>query len=121
MKAPANGSLSVVELVERFVVLGLAQYEAVEGFQTGRYNRLYDRVAAVVAELQARDGDQRRALLPMLESDNPQLRYLAATALRSIAPLRSRQAYQRLREEGRTPWSLDASIAIHRMDGIGLI
>jgi hypothetical protein len=119
MTSPANASLSLVELVERFRVLGLAQYDAVERYQTGRYNRIYDHVEAVVAELQSRDGDQWRALLPFLESNNAQLQYLAATALKSVMPIRARNAFELLVESGRTPYSVNASIAIDRMDGIG--
>lgn len=49
-------------------------------------NRLYDRIAAIVTELKSRDGDQRRALIPLYAHGNPQVRLKAATVTLALAP-----------------------------------
>jgi hypothetical protein len=58
---------SVQELVARFLSIGLAQYNAAYVIDTRKYNRLYVMMADVRNELKRREGDQRRALLPLLD------------------------------------------------------
>src|SRR5687768_10001805 len=52
------------ELVALFEEISIAQSEALDRFETARFNRLYDRKSAVVDELHSRPGDQRRLLSP---------------------------------------------------------
>ena len=47
MARPRNEDASVEQLVERFLAIALAQRDAVDGYETTRYNRLYDRMEEV--------------------------------------------------------------------------
>jgi hypothetical protein len=77
---------SVQELVARFLSIGLAQYDAAYVIDTGKYNRLYASMQDVRNELRRREGDQRRALLPLLDHPNVQVRMMAANTLLAISP-----------------------------------
>jgi hypothetical protein len=116
MNAVKNAQLSTSELVTEFSRLALAQHEAVEKFQTARYNRLYGRIKLIESELKARDGDQRRALMPLLDAPNIQLRYMAAYALLTIVPEQVQQALLRIRESRHLPQSADASYTLDHFE-----
>jgi len=116
MKQTTNEKMTTAELVEKFSELALAQHEAVETFQTARYNRLYDRIKLVQAQLRTREGDQRRALMPLLEAPNIQVRFMTAYALLTVAPERVRKALEVIRESGRLPQSADASYTLEHFD-----
>jgi len=70
MVKSADQVASVQELVARFVSLGLAQYDAAYVVDTRKYNRLYSKMVDIRNELKRRQGDQRRALLPLLDHPN---------------------------------------------------
>jgi hypothetical protein len=72
MKTAKLDTMSLDALIERFVEIGVDQDEAFFHNQIGVFNRLYKKKAAVVAELKARDGDQRRALIPLYTHPNMQ-------------------------------------------------
>lgn len=65
----------VRDLVAKFTEICIAQYLAAYVIDTARYNRSYKAMQRVRAELKAKPGDQRRALLPLtgsLERDGSQ-------------------------------------------------
>ena len=100
---------SVQELVERFVSIGLAQYEALYVVDVGRFNRLYREMEDVRNELKRREGDQRRALLALLEHPNLQVRMKAANSVLAISPQLARKALESVRDSGILPQSADAA------------
>ncbi|WP_398470361.1 DUF2019 domain-containing protein [Tardiphaga sp.] len=116
MNSEKNTKLDTSELVAKFLELALAQHEAVETFQTARYNRLYDRIELIKRELKAREGDQRMALLPLLEAPNIQVRFMAAYALLTIAPEQVRKTLIGIRETGQLPQSADASYTLDNFE-----
>ena len=67
-------NLTVEQLVERFTSITLDQDRALRSGNHGRFNRLFDDMEAVKQELKTHDGDQRRALLPLYNHPNPQVR-----------------------------------------------
>lgn len=83
---PKLPNLLVEDLVKLFVTLSIKQDDALLGFDTKKSNLLYDRIAAIVTELKSRDGDQRRALIPLYAHANPQVRLKAATVTLALAP-----------------------------------
>jgi hypothetical protein len=99
---------SVQELVERFVSIGLAQYEALYVVDIQKFNRLYREMEDVRSELKRREGDQRRALLPLLEHPNLQVRMKAANSVLAISPQLARKALESVRDSGILPQSADA-------------
>lgn len=108
-------SMTAEELVKRYVAISLEQYEASEEEQISRFNRLFGLCWAVADELKGREGDQRRALLPLLEHRNLQVRLNAATDTLAIAPDAARRALVTIRD---THWMPYAGIAESRLRGL---
>ena len=66
--------LTVDELVQRFASLALEQDDALLDSNISKVNCLFWKLEAVEAELKAREGDQRRALLKLYDHPNAQVR-----------------------------------------------
>ena len=113
---PADQVASVQELVERFLSTGLAQYEAAYVVDTRKYNRLYARMQDIRKELRRREGDQRRALLPLLNHPNVQVRMMAAHTVLTISPDLARKAFESVRDSGIFPQAADASGTLRALD-----
>jgi hypothetical protein len=111
-----NRVASVHELVAQFVSIGLAQYDALYVVDVKKYNRLYRKMQDVRAELKRRDGDQRRALLPLLDHPNVQVRMMAAHAVLTISPVLARRAFESVRDSGIFPQAADASGTLRALD-----
>ena len=79
--------LSVQELVEHFMSIALSQDEAILMDEHSKYNRLYDLMDDVRAELKSREGDQRTALQPLLLHPNAQVRLKSAISTLALAPI----------------------------------
>ena len=107
---------SVQELVTRFVSIGLAQYDALYVVNTTKYNRLFGRMRDVEQELKRREGDQRRALLPLLDHPNVQVRMMAAHELLVISPVLARKALESVRDSGIFPQCTNASGMLRALD-----
>jgi Domain of unknown function (DUF2019) len=100
--------LTIDDLVQQFLALTLAQYEARFPSQTSKYNRLYHQMNEVSDELKRREGDQRRALLPLINHENAQVRLMAASSLLTIVPDRAKRALESVRDSGIVPPSVNA-------------
>lgn len=85
---------TVAELVGQFTAIALEQDRAIFDDKTARYNRLYRQMTAILLELKSRPGDQRRALVPLLEHPNVQVRLKAGIATLTLAPDEARFALQ---------------------------
>ena len=116
MAQSRNKSASVENLVAQFEATALAQYRAIWTDQNAIYNRLYARMVDIRLELKARAGDQRRALVPLLLSDNVQVRLMAANTLLSIAPDLARKTLESVRDHGLLPQAADASMMLKALD-----
>ena len=113
---PANQVASVQELLAQFVSIGLAQYDALYVVDVKKYNRLYRNMEDVVAELKQRQGDQRRALLPLLDHPNLQVRMKAAHAVLAISPALARKALESVRASEIFPQAADAGMSLRALD-----
>lgn len=89
---------SVTRLVELYVAVAVAQFEAREDERIARHNRLYDDRVSIAKELKARLGDQRRELLPLLQHANVQVRFNAAIDLLAVFPEDGKAALRRIHE-----------------------
>jgi len=107
---------SVQELVERFLSIGLAQYDAAYVMDTKKYNRLYTEMDAIRNELKRRDGDQRRALAPLLDHPNLHVKLKAAVTLLAVSPDRARKALESVRDSEVLPQCADASMMLRAID-----
>ena len=116
MVRPQNQVASVQELVAHFLSIGLAQYDAAYVIDTQKYNRLFGKMVDVLNELKRREGDQRRALLPLLDHPNIQVRLKAAIALLAVAPDLARKALESVRDSDIMPQCADASSILEAFD-----
>lgn len=103
------------ELVARCVEIGAAQGEALDAFDTARFNRLFERKVAVVNELRSRPGDQRRLLISLFDHPNRQVRLNAAE---SAYMLDRANAHAVLQEIAASRWQPQAGHACMSLSGI---
>ncbi|MEC5291070.1 DUF2019 domain-containing protein [Aurantimonas sp. C2-6-R+9] len=113
---PQLTELTVDEIVREYIAIGLAQDKAIEADDTSTFNRLARRQFAYEKELKRREGDQRRALVPLLEHSNAQIRLNAAHATLVVAPLLARETLEAVAEWESGPQALDAGMAIQMLD-----
>ena len=111
-----NKVASVQDLVASFLSITLAQYNAARVVETSKYNRLYRKMEEVVDKLRKEEGDQRRALLPLLDHPNVQVRMMAAHAVLTISPVLARKAFESVRDSGISPQAADASGTLRALD-----
>lgn len=108
--------LSVDELVERFVVLGLGQDEADLDNDIPEFNRLFGQMDAVEKELKSRAPDQRRALMRLYDHSNDQVRLAVANATLAVAPKEARKLLETIAESGVFPQRGEAGMALWALD-----
>lgn len=111
MKRQDVSQSSTEDLVRAYVRFALQQDEAVLVWQTKEANRLYWILDSISDELKSRPGDQRRALMPLYDHPNPQVRLKAAEATLAIAPEAAKAVLQSLRSIN-GPQRLDAGMLI---------
>ncbi len=116
MTRPALESMSVEELVHRFVEISVAQGRATDMHDTAKFNRLFDEKALVVEKHRSRPGDQRTALMPLHNHANLQVRLNAAKATLAVAPVESRRALEAIEATGWLPQSGDAGMSLWALD-----
>jgi hypothetical protein len=108
MKHPQIKGLSTDQLVNRFVEISMAQYQAIEMEENEKYRKLYQEMEDVRVELRSRPGDQRMALRPLLEHPNPQVRLKAAITLLALLPDSARRTLQLISDRNEFPQAADA-------------
>lgn len=112
--------LSNSEIVDRLVEVSIGQGEAIEAFETAKYNRLYDQNAQLLAELQTRPGDGRHDLFPLYDHPNYQVRLNAAKWTYGLDRSRARKALASIRDSRWDPYAGDAGMTLTLIDeGIG--
>jgi hypothetical protein len=109
-------AVMIENLVKQFLSVALAQYDAIYVLDNRKYNRLYARMQKIRNELKNKDGDQRRALLPLLSQPNVQVKQMAANTLLGIAPIPARRALEEVKASGIQPQSGDAWGMIDALD-----
>ena len=116
MKTIGLQEMSVDQLVERFIKIGIKQDETFLTDETAKFNQLYKQKIAVVAELRSRDGDQRRALLRLYDHPNMQVRLNAVTATLALAPEAGRRALEAIRDSRTPNQALAAGMTLFTLD-----
>lgn len=116
MTAATLKRLSAEELVEQFLSMALAQDNALFDDKIAKYNRLFDRMEQVKEKLKSRADDERRALLPLLEHSNAQVRLKAAIALLAVEPEAVRAALQKISDANEYPQAADARGMMRALD-----
>lgn len=100
--------MTVEELVVHFTSIALAQSNAISHDDNSKYNRLFDEMRRVEAELKQRDGDQRRQLLPLLQHLNAQVRLKSAFATLAVDRAVALAALQKISDQNEYPEAADA-------------
>ena len=112
-------SATVDQLVARFVEIAVAHGQALFGGDVSEANRLYDPLQAVVSALKSRDGDQRRALVPLFQHPDFHVRVKAAKATFALEPQAARAVLEAVAaakvpvdsgEAGMCLWNLDRGV-----------
>jgi len=100
--------MTIAQLVDQFISLGLEQFKAELYFETSKYNRLFRQIIAIEQELKNRPGDQRIALVPLFAHKNPQVRLNAAQSTLAVARASACQALQEIWDRHEFPQAADA-------------
>lgn len=108
--------MPVHELVERYAATGVAQHEAELDSDMRKFRRLVDDIIAVEAELKARTGDARSALLDLYHHPNMQVRLNAARATLAIAPEAARAQLAAIRDSHWMPQAMHAGMSLRNLD-----
>lgn len=116
MKQASLQHMTIAQLVEHFSALALDQDKALLSEQISKVNRVYDLLHEVEAELRAREGDQRRALLKLYDHHNPQVRVKAAKATLAVAPEAARRILKSIVEAREHPQTLEAGSTIRALE-----
>lgn len=109
-------NLTVPEIVEAFVAVSLAQSQAVDEDDHRRYNKLVDDYLALEAELRSRQGDERRALLPLLDHMNVQVRMNAALSTLTVLPEEARETLRLIHARREYPQAADAISMLNALE-----
>lgn len=109
-------ALTVEQLVDRFIRIALDQDKAITFDDSAAFNRLYSRMELVETELRSRSGDQRRALRPLLDHANAQVRLKAAIVLLAIEPVAARETLQTISDNNEYPQMADARRMMRALD-----
>ncbi len=107
---------SVEDLVALFASIAVKQNAALENVRSSEYNRLYRSMEIVQAQLKMREGDQRRALLPLYDHPNPTVRFKAAMATLVLAPREARDVLQLIKDRKEFPIAMNASQMLSAID-----
>jgi hypothetical protein len=116
MKKPDLHDMSVDQLVERFTAITLDQDKALLRNEIARFNRLFDQMEAVKQELKGRAGDQRRALLPLYDHPNAQVRLKAVKATLAVAPEAALRMLKAIAESREYPQAGEAGMSLYNLE-----
>ena len=116
MKRSKLQDMTVNQLVERFTAITLEQDNALLRNEYAKFNRLFEQMEDVKRELKARDGDQRRALLPLYNHPNAQARLKAMKATLAVAPERARRMLEIIAESGEFPQAGEAGMSLVNLE-----
>ena len=116
MKQPDLPRLSVPQLVDLFARIGVEQDKAEKVDDRAKRRRLPYEMHAVQAELKSRPGDQRRALLPLYDHPNMQVRLMAAKYTLAVAPPDARRMIEWIAASNWFPYAGDAGMCLLMLD-----
>jgi hypothetical protein len=116
MKRRNLESLCVPDLVDRFATIALEQDRALLYSEIAKFNRLFEKMNRVQAELKSRSGDQRRALKVLYEHPNAQDRLKAAPATLGVMTKGARALIEEIANSRKFPQAGDAGMTLDALD-----
>jgi hypothetical protein len=108
--------MTVEQLVDRVTQIAVEQQTAELHGDLRKMRALYWKMDAVENELRARPGDQRRALLPLLQHGNIQVMLKAALSTLALEPNASRLVLEAIRFSTQQPQALEVGMSLHFLD-----
>jgi ParB-like chromosome segregation protein Spo0J len=108
--------MTTPELVDRFTRVTLGQYEALLDDDRAKFKRLFGEMRRVLEELKARPGDQRRALLPLYDHPNVQVRLKAAKNTLAVTPDAALELLRAIAESGMHPQAGEAGMSLWNLE-----
>ena len=93
----------------------LVQDETYISGNTKKRNRLFFANVDIVKELASRPGDERRALLPLLDDENPHVRVQAAKFAYPVAPAECHACLEEIAAAKVPDQSLEAGMTLWRL------
>jgi uncharacterized protein DUF2019 len=108
--------IATEHLVDLFVSVALDQDRAVRRDDNATFKGLYQQMDAIEEELKVRPGDQRRALIPLYNHPNVQVRLKSAIATLALAPDAARRQIQDIADSRDYPQAGDAGMTLDCLD-----
>jgi hypothetical protein len=108
--------ITTAELVRRFVRIALDQDSAIRHGDNRKFNRLFKQMDAIKEELKSRPGDQRRALIPLYDHPNTQVRLKSAVSTLAVAPEAARRELQTIADSRDYPQAGDAGMTLSALE-----
>jgi hypothetical protein len=108
--------VDVAHLVTEFETVCVRQDEAEKNSNSSKYNKLYLQMKQIEGQLKSCSGDQRRALLPLLNHRNAQVRLMASVAMLAIDKQSARQALQIISDRSEYPQAITARGMLRAID-----
>lgn len=110
-------TLTVEQLVKRFIAIALIMGDALEDDdKLPIYNREYAKIVDIGDELKARGPEARRALVPLYQHHDPQVRLMAAQFSYGVAPEAARRCLEEIADSKMPPQYLHAGMSIAALD-----
>ncbi len=109
------------DLVQLFASCCIEQDDALFKDQIGRFNQLYDKMAAAAAQLRSRVPDARVILMSLFNHPNTQVRLQAARVSLAVALTEARSVIEAIAKSkimlqagdaGMTLWNLDRGVFV---------
>jgi hypothetical protein len=116
MKTAILQDMSLQQLIDRFIEIGVEQDHALLVDEVTDYNRLFKEKTTIVAELKGRVGDQRHALLQLYRHPNMQVQLNAAIATLAISPQSARQVLRAIEASRMPNHALRAGMTLAALD-----
>jgi hypothetical protein len=116
MKRMTQPDMTVSQLVDRYIAIGIDQDKALLRREHAKFNRLFDEMIAIERELNSRTGDQRHALLNLYNHPNAQVRLNAVKATLAVAPESARAMLHVMADSREYPQAGDAGMTLDALD-----
>ncbi len=109
-------TMSVDGLVQKFATIAIEQDQALLAEDVTKFNRLYGEMDIIRNELKNRPGDQRAALMSLLQHSNIQVRLKAAITTLAVAPDPSKSVLEKIAGSKRYPQAADAGFILRGLE-----
>jgi Domain of unknown function (DUF2019) len=116
MKKIIPAEMSIDQLLDRYVEIGVAQDDAVFHGKYSKFNRLFDKMREIERELVSRGIEARRTLMRLYDHPNYQVRLNAAKETLAVAPIEARRVIQWIYDSKIYPQFGDAGMCLSNLD-----